>query len=363
MRWTVDMLLIVVKRTSTIRSLYWKALNAKSFYNLSTCIACCALTLLGFGCGSQSSKLQSGKVCQESVSVLKQRIGPEFDKLISVTPLPIPSASQYGCVLTFTKILEELPGEVVGQYISSAQPHELAFLIPDSEGRLVLSQPPIPSHRQDQVTMQVKLAEVHDGGHPEVMVEERDLGSRTQVYGLRIFLYAEGVPVPKEIFSERMSIKNSSGVERVAELLIGSYDDFPALFLKSSFSKKERIYMWHESLQKYRFDLSATQRRALSRSASKKSLRPRKASPPRVISKEGDKKMKPSSIVDIVDVPKSSAPSSSKLERRSQVEEPAPIQERDLSRSADSQVQEEGVKSKPKGEEKVTTVNEFLEGL
>ena len=307
------------------------------------------------GCGGSQIDMESARIsCKKGVNVLQKRVGPEFSKLISITPLPITS-SKFGCVLVYTKVLEELPGEVVGKYVSSVQPHELAFIIPDVEGRLVLTQPSFPKHRRGGVEMEVKLAEVHNGGIPEVLVEEKEIGSRDDIYALRIFLYAEGVPAPKEIFSERVSYKTSAGVEVPAEWLVGVVEGLPAIFLKPKYRKKERVYMWHESLQTYQFDLAVTQRRALSATASQNALS-KKDIKRRPVTKV-TKSAVPKSLVKVIN--KDSAPSKSPVQPQEA--------ESDYDFSSDESAQPEPAATpsseSSKKEDKVTTVNEFLEGL
>ena len=297
------------------------------------------------GCGGQLGISQASKVCRTGTSRLKKRIGPEFNKLISVTPLPISPPDKYGCVLVYTRVLEELPGEVTGSFISSSQPHELAFVIPDYEGRLVVTEPPLPKHRRGFVEMMVKLAEVHGGGAPEILVEEREIGSHDQIHALRIFLYADGVPSPKEIFSERMSMKSEAGIERPATWFLGEFEELPAIFLKGSGLKHERVHMWHESLQTYRFDLAATQRRKVSENASQPNLLRKKAT--------AKSSNMPKSLVGIIKEP-------SKAKTKKSTPSFAPIEPKENTDKAAPKPSESDTKSKDK---QVTTVDEFLEGL
>jgi hypothetical protein len=302
-----------------------------------------SMPLILGGCGSSQSITEKASLsCRTGVKALKKKYSPELSKLISITPLPI-SNSQFGCVLVYTKVLEELPGEVLGVYTSTSQPHELAFIIPDVEGRLVLTQPNIPTHRRGIVEMQVKLAEIHNDDIPEVIVEEREIGSRDQIYAMRVFLYAEGVPAPKEIFSERMSYKTSGGVERPAEWLVGESEGLPAIFVKGKHSKKENVYMWHESLQTYQFDLAVTQRRALSSIAAQPKLskpdHPRKAS---------TKSSIPTSLVSVI---------GNKSPQKS------PEQETPKPKTKEDETPRPSESTPTKDQKKVTTVNEFLEGL
>ena len=323
-------------------------------------------------CGGSQTSPEASETCRRGVRQLKQRVGPEFNKLISVNPLPVSPPQKFGCVLIYTTVPEELPGEVIGQFISSQVGHELAFILPDYEGRLIINQAGRPKHRQGPVEMLIKLAEVHGGELPEVLVEERLIGSPDPIHSLRVFMYADGVPTPKEIFSERMSVKLDNGVERPAELLIGEFEENPSIFLKSRIRGKDRVFMWDESLQTYRYDLSATQRRALSESASKQELNPSKKpslTPPRPPRKNTNSDRKPSSLVGLL---KGETRPKQKRESR-QSESPqqmnrderakAPVNDSPQTPSQE-QKRASGDGSSKSGQEKnVTTVSEFLEGL
>lgn len=318
------------------------------------------LTLTSFvtlsACGSSKSSPYAGEVCRQGVKILKKRVGPEFNKLISITPLPIAPPERYGCVFTYTTVLEELPGEVQGEFVSSMEGHELAFVMPDSENRLILNLAQRPLNRSGSVEMLVKLAELHAEGLPEIMVEERTIGSRDSIYNLRIFMYADGVPVPKEIFSERMSIKLDSGIERPAELLLGEFEGNPTIFLKSPVRNQDRVYMWDESLQTYRFDLSATQRRSLSGTASQQKVNPTQKQEPKSLNQNQAAGSSPSSLVGLLDKDASKTPSSD--EQKSSQALPKEKAEDKMNKERAEEPQVEGTQEK-----NVTTVNEFLEGL
>lgn len=253
-----------------------------------------------WSCGSsQFNRQQANLACKDGLQQLKRRIGPEFSKIISITPLPI-NNNQFGCALVYTQILEELPGEIPGMYIPESEPQELAFVIPDFNGRQLLSLPSRPSHRKGSVEMLVKLMEVHRGQLPEIVVEEREIGNPSSIYAMRIFVYAEGVPAPKEIFSERMGIKSPSGFEEKAEWLIGEIEGLPSISLKAKGSSKIRIYMWEESLQRYEFDLAVTQRQSESANASQPILN--RSQKTKFTPMDSSKKQQvPTSLVPVID--------------------------------------------------------------
>lgn len=336
--------------------------------NIKLLLLC--LTIWGIeGCGSaQNDLVIARKACRIGSEMLKRRVGPEFSKFVSLTPLPI-SQSQFGCAFVYTKILEELPGEVQGSYISATEPHELAFVIPDFEGHLLLNQASIPKFRQGAVEILVKLAEIHGGSPPEVLVEERDIGSQSSIYSMRIFMYAEGVPAPKEIFSERLSTRLDNGSEQELEWLTAELEGLPAIILKNKSNAKEKVYMWHESLQSYQYDLAVTQRRALSPNAAQLRLSSGKDLRPKKIVQLKNNPQLPKSLVPVIDASENEL---EKAENKAETAEGKTDKTIDqLSTQTDqakdratSNLESVSTPSSPqKKGEKVTTVNEFLEGL
>jgi hypothetical protein len=314
------------------------------------------------GCGSaQNDLVIARKNCRTGSEMLKRRIGPEFSKFVSLTPLPI-SQSQFGCAFVYTKILEELPGEVQGSYISATEPHELAFVIPDFEGRLLLNQASIPKFRQGAVEILVKLAEIHGGSPPEVLVEERDIGSQSSIYSMRIFMYAEGVPAPKEIFSERLSTRLDNGLEQELEWLTADLEGLPAIILKNKSNAKEKVYMWHESLQSYQYDLAVTQRRALSPNASQLRLSSGKDLRPKKIVQLQNNSQLPKSLVPVIDTSKDELEKTE--DQTDQMIDQLSTQTDQVKDQAKRNLKSAPTPNSPqKKGEQVTTVNEFLEGL
>ena len=314
------------------------------------------LSILLGACGaSQHSLKVARQTCRKGAEILEHRIGPEFSRFVSITPLPL-SSSKYGCAYVYTKILEELPGEVVGSYVSATEPHELAFVIPDYEGRLILNQPSRPKYRKSPVTMVVKLAEIRLGAPPEIIVEERDVDSQSPIYSMRIFMYADGVPVPKEIFAERLSTRLSDGRERELEWLVANIEGLSAIILKDRRSSKEKVYMWHESLQSYQYDLAVTQRRTLSPNASQLRLNSKKDLRPKVIKPLHSDLQLPKSLVPVIESDQEKMKTKSNSQKS----------ESDLKKDNKNKALDQERSKKTTGQsshKQVTTVDEFLEGL
>ena len=225
------------------------------------------LTLISLSaCGPQFNNQRAKASCQKGLELLKERVAPEFNKLISATALPVAPPNKYGCALIFTRVLEEMPGEVTGEYISTKSNHELAFLMPDYEGRQILTLTSPPSYRKGVVVLEAKLMEIFGGGSPELIIEEHSPQNMSRSRAVRMFLYAEGVPIPKEIFSELLLIKSSSGHRSPAKWGAMIFEDTPTIILTGG--GKQRLYMWNDSLQMYRYDIAATQRSMVSANAS-----------------------------------------------------------------------------------------------
>ena len=163
-----------------------------------------------------------------------------------------------------------------------------------------------------------------------------------------------GLPVPKEIFAERLSTRLSDGREKELEWLIADIEGLSAIILKDKISSNEKVYMWHESLQSYQYDLAVTQRRKLSPNAAQLRLNSRKDLRPKVIKPLHSGAQLPKSLVPVIksDQEKMKTKSNSQqsptsLKGQNKQEKP-PRSKNDHS-------------NPQKSNEKVTTVDEFLE--
>lgn len=249
----------------------------------------CAFALFGLGCGGAELDY-SGATCHRARLDLMKRIGPEFGKLIQAQALPVSPPKLFGCALTFTRIDEELPGEVLGEYGGNTGSHELALAIPDLEGRLVLQLPNTPPHRKTTVSLEIQLREVYGGGIPELLIQERATKRSERYQAIRIFMFALGVPTPREIFSQQLLIKTPEGIEVTPQWKIERFEEHESIIFEGG--GEDRIFMWHEGTQRFALDLAASQRKLLkgkpSQQASEPSLRSPQSPNPTNSSKESE---------------------------------------------------------------------------
>ena len=237
--------MMTLKRMS-LRSSTHPSLNPRY---LASCIAICLIASLYTACGSNYI-VQAQLKCASGVKLLKRRVGPEFKKLISTTALPVTLPKKYGCLYVFNRVLEEMPGEVIGAYGGGEVSDELAFLLYDSEGRSIITIPTTPRYRTTPVSTKIRLMDISKGSTPEVVVEERGQSNRDASKALRIFIYADGAPNPREVLSVMLAsdlkvsayVKTSWNVKQV--------NDTPVISIKGG--GKEKSYLWDSSLQSYR---------------------------------------------------------------------------------------------------------------
>lgn len=321
--------------------------------------------ILGVACSSDRPDLARSS-CRSTSETLKKRIGPELDQISSLIPLPTSSPELYGCVIIFSRISEELPGEVTGEFISSSLAQEVAFGLPDREGRTILTVPSPPIFQSEGTKLLVKLQEVFGGGNPEVLIEEHDPMELDRVLSMRVYLYAEDVPKPKEIFAEPL-VSSTSGDAQSVSWRIGEFENSVAIFLTG---RKTRLHIWNDSIQRFEYDLSASQRFVQSGNAS--------VSPLKRISKEDVSKPsispprtseRPMSLVPLATpdpAPMRAEPSTPKSKDSDYTFEEDTKRETGSEEGQSDRAQpEEGIdedKSKS-SEDKVTTVKEFLEGI
>ena len=337
-----------------------------------------SLFLIGFSFACSSAQSGQGREsCRQAAELLKTRIGPELSRINALLPLPISSSSKYGCVMTFSRVLEELPGEVLGEYISSGSSQEVAFGMPDVEGRIILSIPEVTLLDAPSESLRVSVKEVYGGGLPEIIIESSSKTDLDMDRALRIFMYAEGVPRPKEVFSSVLMIPVGPSRKIPARWQAKVFEGNAAIFLTSG--KKTRIHIWSESLQRFQYDLSASQRYLQSSTAGAVKLSKRKPS------------SAPSSLVPLVEEKKSqessSQSSSAPKEPVRAKDPPARLERKTSSKPKDAfvfedptggsqgddltteetpyreQRSEEESSPSQDTEKKTTTVDEFLEGI
>ena len=259
------------------------------------------------GCGGAKPDY-AAQACQQGQVLLKKRIGPEFGKLFKAQAIPIVKPKLYGCAFIFTRIDEEMPGEVLGQYGASSTSQELVFVLPDIQGRLILQTSSPPLYRKTVVKLSFNSKEVYGGGEPELIVSEKATQASSRYRALRIFSFAEGVPVPKEIFSEQLLIKIPEGIEIIPQWSFEKFEEQDAIVMRGG--GEFQVFMWSDGTQRYKIDLAASQRRKLAKSKARppstsstpSTLLPRKPppSPKPKTAPTSDEKDKNTSVSDLL---------------------------------------------------------------
>jgi hypothetical protein len=200
------------------------------------------------------------QACQKAQVLLKNKIGPEFGKLIQAIAIPIDKKT-YGCALRFTRIAEELPGEVMGSYKDGIQSEELAMMLKDPQNRSILTIAMNPTYRTTNVVLSLKLKDVQIGAAPELLVFEKPRSITDRYQALRIFNFAKGVPIARELFSKQLILKTPEGLEVIPKWEIENFEEKQAIVMKGG--GEYRVFMWHDGIQRFKLDLAASQRRKM----------------------------------------------------------------------------------------------------
>jgi hypothetical protein len=216
----------------------------------------CLLYLTTLGCSSAPLNVDNAKACLSAKKALKDRVGPELGKVSEALPIPL-SQTSFGCGLIFTRIDEELPGEVSGVYGQSAS-QELAISLPNGQAGVNITLIPPPPYRAERVRLALELKELRGGGAQELIVTERATKSVSQYQGFRVFAFAEGVPSPREILSEPLRFKTVDGIPVTGRWGVERFEEEEVILIQGG--GEYRVYQWHDSLQSFKLDLAASTR-------------------------------------------------------------------------------------------------------
>ena len=220
----------------------------------------CLLTYTLMGCGGQ--KIDYGaKACEHTVEQLSRRVGPEFKAVHQALSIPVKIPTLYGCAVVFSRVQEELPGEVSGSYNGSLSSHELAIGLPDLERRLVLTMISSPPYRKTAVKLDARLQEFYGGGELELLILESAMRRTERYQAVSVYSFAEGVPSPRELFSSQLLIKTPEGITVIPRWGRETYEGRDIVLFQGGGEYK--VFMWHEGTQRFKLDLAASQRRKL----------------------------------------------------------------------------------------------------
>ncbi|MCB9529581.1 MAG: hypothetical protein H6701_14535 [Myxococcales bacterium] len=170
-----------------------------------------ALGLALAGCGGGPAPVAAGPdPCEGGEAHLRQRLGPEFAKLVMKKALP-----NEGCALVYLRVAEEMPEEMEeGEDMRFDPDHELAFAFSRGAGRVALDTVPRSAAAPGPVMMALATGDLTGDGVPELVIEEKqgEFGM-TGYRGLRVFEVSKGAP--REAFAQQLTVTTPEGLTMV----------------------------------------------------------------------------------------------------------------------------------------------------
>ena len=222
-------------------------------------LVCISFLLLG-SCSGGIDLQKRNQSCMQSQKLLRKRVGPEFGKLHFQAVLPL-SNTHFGCAYVFTRVQEELPGEVLGDFRDAEaleSQKEIAFVLPDASQQPILTLLSPPPYRKHKVEFDLRSIEILGGNPPELVIHERQKNQSLGYQGLRIFKFAPFVPSPQTLFSEELTLKTKEGLKLIPKWRVQSFEGKIAVVLSAGGEYK--TYMWNDQVQRFILDLAASQR-------------------------------------------------------------------------------------------------------
>lgn len=199
------------------------------------------------GCGaSQEAEKKGPDYCKMADEMLKKRLGPEYDAVVTGRRLP-----PKGCALIYRPMQEEFAGEVAGESSNAYTDQRLAILLPDGRGKpslqLIGGSEPAPG----PVLLKLSDAEIDGEAPAELVVEE---SGSPDYRGLRLFTRSSGRA--KEIFAANLKVKTPEGLDIAARWAKGEYKGAKAIILDGAGTKK--IFTWNRAAGRYTYNEVAT---------------------------------------------------------------------------------------------------------
>ena len=144
--------------------------------------------------------------------------------------------------------------------------------------------------------------------------------------------------------------------EKELEWLVADIEGLSAIILKDKRSLKEKVYIWNESLQSYKYDLAVTQRRTVSPNASQLRLNSRKDLRPKVIKPLHSDAQLPKSLVPVIEN------NQEKMKTKS-ISPPRTKNFKSPNKNKTVTPPKNNITESRHNHKQVTTADEFLEGL
>lgn len=229
-------------------------------------VVCLISMLLQYACSSSMQIELEELNCRKAIRMLKAATDPEFGKLVRSQAIPVESEKHSGCALVFTRVQEEMSGEVVGDGFGEVS-QEIAIALTDSDQRMELQELPAIGMRKGVIKIEMELQEIWGNDDiKELVVTEKSTKAADQYQGLRIFSFAPGVPYAREILSTPLYIKTSEGLSLLGKWKVDQFEGQTVIVISAG--KHEQLYSWHDGSQSFKLDLAATERKKISASPS-----------------------------------------------------------------------------------------------
>jgi hypothetical protein len=227
-----------------------------------------SICMVQWSCSSSMQVELEELNCRKAIRMLKAATDPEFGKLIRSQAIPIESEKHSGCALVFTRVQEEMSGEVIGDSLGEVS-QEIAIGLTDSDQRMELQELPAIGMRKGVIKIEIELQEIWGNDDiKELVITERSSKAADQYQGLRIFSFVPGVPYAREILSTPLYIKTSEGISLLGKWKVDQFEGQTVIVITAG--KHEQLYSWHDGSQSFKLDLAATERKKISATPSKK---------------------------------------------------------------------------------------------
>ena len=179
-------------------------------------LSCLCLMIPIFqGCGARQVKPPKDTVCKIGIKRLKQKLGPEFGRIVQKLPIYRPKRAVHGCALTYRRLAEETPEELPAGEMGDFQVDDRLAIVMGSKRAPRFRVVPGSVHAPGPVQVKMRATDVNGDGVADFIIQESaSIPGETMGYkGLRIF---DGSPKRgQEILSLHLRIKTPEGLELI----------------------------------------------------------------------------------------------------------------------------------------------------
>ena len=190
------------------------------------------LFMLSFGCVKAPIK-PNQQLCAMAQSNVKQRLGPEFRRVIAAKLLFDDQRGTYGCGIVYERVDEELAEEFEEMKEGTSGPNHLVSFISRVEGKSARFLEVRRSRTAPgPVSVELQVAEITGDNYLDLLILERapQTGSMVDYQALKI---GNGDPLlTSEIFEMPLLVKSDEGVEFLAAWEIDASKPKPTLVIR-----------------------------------------------------------------------------------------------------------------------------------